>query len=264
MIDANLKCTLEMVFPASCNEEIKDSLKPLLDTVAISRKFIFIPSLSHFKQLEAIEEADAPKSYPSVFLSLITSQPHTSTARKVRAGSAPNWEKLVLDIPVDPNHPPPFQHDELYVHKKHSLILPVVSLTAGHAGAMMADGIRVTLLCGANYEAMAKFYGVLLGTEPAKTTNYVIFQLMENPTSLLELCLYTPPTSLAVGPLDLVTLHFFVHDMALLVARLIQQCGCDIGDLGKGVWHLKDPCGNRVTIHDKDMIAAAHWNCTWS
>ena len=49
VIDAKLKCVLEIMIPPSVNEEIKQAGKPLFDSIAIASHFIFIPSISQMQ-----------------------------------------------------------------------------------------------------------------------------------------------------------------------------------------------------------------------
>ena len=86
MIDSSLKCFLHMTFPVGINDEIKSSLQPLLNPVAVSKRFIFVPSIEHHLQLSAIEETDSVQNQflaPPILITLITSQPETSAARQV-------------------------------------------------------------------------------------------------------------------------------------------------------------------------------------
>ena len=115
----------------------------------------------------------------------------------------------------------------------------------------------MTIFCSHSFTAMVRFYTHILQAEPATAANYVIFSLMTEATSALELSLYDSPT-ISTHHLNEVTLHFFVPNMALLVAHLLKEFGSDISRLGKGVWHLHDPCGNKVTIHDRDLLTVVH------
>ena len=49
VIDAKLKCVLEIMIPPSANEEIKQAGKPLFDSIAVASRFIFIPSISQMQ-----------------------------------------------------------------------------------------------------------------------------------------------------------------------------------------------------------------------
>ena len=207
--------------------------------------------------MSVVEETDSSEGspkYASILLSLVTSQAHDSTGRKLaEALQSPIWAKC--DLPVDASLLQSLQLGEVYAHHKHAARLPLVSVTAGHAGQSMEDSIRVTLLCREKYQAMIKFYSLVLMSTPVDSGQYVIFSLMAEPTSTLELCLLDA-LSVATFRLELVTMQFLVSNMALLVARLLRDFGCDVAGLEdhSGGWEIRDPCGNKVKIHDKNKL----------
>ena len=210
--------------------------------------------------MQAVEETDAsdsPPRYASILLTLITSQAHGSTGRKLsEALQSPAWSKC--ELPIDAGPLQPLKLGDVYVHQKHAALLPLVSLTAGQAGQTMDDSIRVTLLCGDKYQAMIKFYSLVLMSSPVVSGKYVIFSLMTEPTSTLELCLLDTP-SVSTFRLEPVILQFLVGNMALLAAQLVRDFGCDLAGLEdcKGGWEICDPCRNKVKIHDKDRLSVA-------
>lgn len=249
-----------MTFPLSISDDIKKSLQPLLSPVAVSKQFIFIPSIQHSQQLSAVEEADSAHDQlvPPILITLITSQPETSTARKVSdvLKSSQNWSSYVLQC--DPN---PFKNQDVFQHQKHSTFLPLLSLTSGSAGWSMEDGLRVTLLCREKYNLMVDFYGLILcSTHPPKTDDYVIFSLMDSPTSLIELVLFNCPSESRVSSrlVESIKLHFIVEELTSLAVKLcLKFPDCEMTDLGyQGQWRVKDPLGNELILHSRDSMDA--------
>ena len=221
--------------------------------------FILVYSfcLQHLSAVEDTDTSGPPPKCASVLLTLVTSQTHDSTARKLaEALETPVWVKH--ELPIDAGPLLPMRLGDVYVHRKHAALLPMVSLTAGQAGQTMGDSIRITLLCADKYQAMIKFYSLVLMSSPVVSRKYVIFSLMDEPTSTLELCLLDAP-SVSTFRLEPVTLQFLVTNMTLLAARLVRDFGCDVAGLEdcRGGWGICDPCGNKVTIHDKDRLSSA-------
>ena len=250
-----------MTFSVQINDEIKSSLQPLLNPIAISKRFIFVPSIEHHQKLSAIEETDSAHDQlaPPILITLITSQPETSAARQVAevVKNSQNWSRYVLQC--DPN---PFKNQELFQHQKHGSFLPLFSLTAGSAGWGMENGIRVTLLCRENFERMVEFYGHLLQcSNPSKTEDYVIFSLMDTPTSIIELVLYNcSANGIADRLLDSIKLHFIVEKLTLLAIKLCRKFpDCELTEAGcRGEWMVKDPLGNKLVLHDKEWMEACY------
>jgi hypothetical protein len=251
-----------MTFPVQINDEIKSSLQPLLNPVAVSKRFIFIPSIKHHLQLSAIEETDSAHDQlaPPILITLITSQPETSTARQVSEvlKDSQNWSQYVLQC--DSN---PFKNQDLYQHQKHGSVLPLFSMTSGRAGWGMENGIRVTLLCRETYfERMMEFYSLILQcSNPTKTEDYVIFSLMDTPTSVLELALHKcSAKGVSERLLETIKLHFIVEKLTSLAVKLCRKfpdcslteaAGCCYGE-----WEVKDPLGNELVLHDKEQMEA--------
>ena len=247
-----------MTFPLQINDEIKSSLQPLLNPVTVSKRFIFVPSIEHHQQLSAIEETDSAHDQlaPPILITLITSQPETSTARQVAEvlKNSQNWSHYVLRC--DSN---PFKNQELFQHQKYGSFLPLFSLTAGSAGWGMENGIRVTLLCQ-NFECMVEFYSLLLQcSNPSKTEDYVIFSLMDSPTSIIELVLYNcSAKGISEHLLESIKLHFIVEKLMSLAINLYRKFpNCELTEAGcYGEWKVKDPQGNELVLHDKELMEA--------
>ena len=247
-----------MTFPLQINDEIKSSLQPLLNPVAVSKRFIFVPSIEHHQQLSAIEETDSAHNQllaPPIIITLITSQPETSTARQVAEvlKNSPSWSNYVLQCNTNP-----FKSQELFQHQKHGSFLPLFSLTAGSAGWGMENGIRVTLLCRENFERMVEFYGLLLQcSNPSRTEDHVIFSLMESPTSIVELALYNcSANGTSEHLLESIKLHFVTEKLTSLVVSLCQKFpDSELTEEGcYGEWKVKDPLGNELVLHDKELM----------
>ena len=246
-----------MSFPLHINDAIKSSLQPLLNPVAVSKRFIFIPSVEHHQQLSAIEETDSVDDQlaPPLVITLITSQPDTSTARKVTEvlKNSQNWSSCVLQCDQDP-----FKNQELFQHQKHGSFLPLFSLTAGSAGWGMENGIRVTLLCRKNFDQMVEFYSLILQcSNPPKTEDYVIFSLMDSPTSIIELVLYNCSAKGVSDRLsESIKLHFVVEKLTSLAINLCRKFpDCELTEVGyNGEWKAQDPLGNGLVLYDREWM----------
>ena len=241
-----------MEFPSTINTDIKHTLKPLFDPVSISRRFIFIPSTSH-QELASVEDTDSSKD-PSLVISMITNVPETATARRISGvlRNSESWSKYV--IPFDSGSTNLLKHADVFHHNKYRHFLPLISLTSGQAGWNIDNGIRVTLFCGTKYTEMVEFYSLVLNAKPVQSEDHVIFVLMKGATSLLELVLCDEP-SLSVYPLNTISLHFIVNDMIKLVGQLSRSfVSCDLDGIEKGVWYLRDPFGNKIAIHNRDVL----------
>ena len=256
VIDSSLKCFLRMVFPTSISEDIKTSLQPLLNTVAFSKKFIFVPTA---QLLSSAEETDSAhdKLTPPMVITLITNQPETSTARKISEiiANTNNWSQYTFRC--DPN---PFKNQEVYQHNRHGRSLPLFSVTAGRAGWGMENGIRVTLLYHDKYDRMVEFYSTILDSpHPPKTEDHVIYSLMDSPTSVVELVLQKcSPEGISPHLSDCIKLHFVVSNVTSLAIMLSKRFPeCDMTDAGgRGQWQVKDPLGSHVTLHDREWMEA--------
>ena len=252
VIDSNLKAFVSMDFPSTINTDIKHSLKPLFDPVSISRRFIFVPTTSH-QELVSVEDTDSSQN-PSLVISLITNVPETATARRISEvlSDSESWSKYVL--PFESSSTNLLKHAEVFHHNKYRHFLPFISLTSGQAGWSIDNGIRITVFCGMKYTEMVEFYSLVLNVKPVRSEDHVIFMLMKGPTSLLELVLCDEP-SLSVHPLDTISLHFIVNDMIKCVGQLSRRfLSCDLDGIEKGVWHLRDPFGNKIAIHDRNVL----------
>lgn len=247
-----------MAFPFSVREGIKSSLQPLFNTVDIAKRFIFIPSLEHHQQLAATEATDSAhsKEAPPIVITLITSQPETSTARKISEiiSSSQNWAKY--EFHCDPK---PFKNQDVYQHKEYTSSLPLVAITAGSGGWGMDDGIRLTLLCREKYDKMVEFYSTVLNAaHPPKAEDHTIFSLMDSPTSVVELALQkSTATGISPSLSESVQLHFIVEKLTALAVKLcLRFPDSELSDTGccKGQWRAKDPQGNVVYIHDKEVM----------
>ena len=252
-----------MTFPVGINDEIKSSLQPLLNPVAVSKRFIFIPSIEHHLQLSAIEETDSVQNQflaPPILITLITSQPETSAARQVTEvlKNSQSWSQYVLQC-----NPNPFKNQELFQHQKHGSFLPLFSLTAGSAGWGMENGIRVTLLCQENFDRMVEFYGLLLHcSNPSKTKDYAIFSLMGTPTSIIELVLFNCSVKgISKCLLESIRLHFIVEKLTSIVIELCRKFpNCELAEAEAAVcchggdWRVRDPLGNKLVLHDKEWM----------
>lgn len=263
VIDSTLKCFLYMTFPVPINDDIKSSLQPLLNPVAVSKRFIFIPSIEHHLQLSAIEETDSAQDQLilPILITLITSQPETSTARQVAEvlKNSQNWSQYILQCESNP-----FKNQDLYRHQKHGSILPLFSMNSGRAGWGMENGIRVTLLCReTHFKPMVEFYSVLLQcSNPSKTEDYAIFSLMDTPTSILELALHKcSAKDVSERLLETIKLHFIIERLISLVIKLYRKFpDCELAEAGSsscyGEWEVKDPLGNELVLHDKEKMDA--------
>ena len=245
------------MFPLAINDEIKSSLLPLLNPVDVTKRFIFIPSLQHHQQLAAIEATDSADDQPTppILITLITSQPETSTARKITEAIKNSNEWLSYDFRCDPN---PFKNQEVYHHKSHRSILPLFSLTAGSAGWGMENGIRVTLLCRENFDKMVEFYSLVLNsTHPPRSKDHVIFSLMDCPTSVVELVLQDCD-ALGVSPClpSSIKLNIIVEKITTLAVKLSREfpsCEMREGE-SRGTWCATDPLGNEILLHEREWM----------
>ena len=254
-----------MIFPVPINDEIKSSLQPLLSPVAVSKRFIFVPSIEHHLQLSAVEETDSAQDQlaPPILITLITSQPETSTARQVVEvlKNSQNWSQYVLQSESNP-----FKNQELYHHQNHGSVLPLFSLNSGRAGWGMENGIRVTLLCReTHFERMVEFYSLLLQcSNPSKTEDHAIFSLMDTPTSILELALHKClAKDVSERLLETIKLHFIIEKLTSLVIKLYRKFpGCELTEAAGssscyGDLMVKDPLGNELVLHgDKEKMDA--------
>ena len=254
VIDTSLKAVLLMSFPTSVSDQIKRALKPVLDPVAISRQFIFIPSHLH-QQLTTVEDIDSPHlNPPSLLISIITSQIDDSTCRRVTQAFTNKEVWSNYDITIDPGKSPNvYDRDTIYRHKTHGTILPLFSLAVGQAGAVMENSIRVTILCKENFTTMVGFYKTVLSCDPVQSENHAVFSLMHQATSVLELVIYDTPT-FKVQRLEFVNFNFFVFNLVSLIVELCRKFpGCKVTG-GKGMCQVMDPNGNKITVYDRDIL----------
>ena len=247
-----------MSFPLSICEDIKVSLQPLLNTVEVAQKFIFIPSIEHHQQLSVVEATDSAHNQeaPPIVITLITSQPETSTARKISEviKSSQDWKPY--EFQCDSN---PFKNQDVYQHTKVGGHLPLISVTAGSGGWSMDNGLRVTLLCREKYDLMVEFYSLLLNTTHSpKAEDHTIFSLMESPTSVLELALQKCAAS-GVSPSvsGSIQLHFIVEKLTSVIVKLCRKFpACELMEEGcsSGQWRVRDPVGNEVMLLDRGSM----------
>lgn len=249
VIGTDLKCVMEALFPPPIREALRPILMPLLEPISISRQFIFLPFAP---PVQPLEETDYEKKHSAMIITLFAEVQSSVEQSIAKCLKTPEWE--ICDIPLQLSSPESFAHSVTYSHKKYSSLLPLFSLKPVHGGKVMGGSIRLTLLCGNKFKAMVMFYSLVLDAKPLDGGNYVIFSLMFSASSVLELCLYDSPL-VPTHPLETFCLHFFASNMTVLVATLVRDFGCDIGGLGSGrVWRLNDPCGNSITIHDRERL----------
>lgn len=224
--------------------------------MAIAKRFIFIPSV---QLLSAINEGDSAHQQlaPPILISLITSQPETSTARKISEVIKNSDDWCAYEFLCDPN---PFKNQEIFQHQKVRSLLPLVSLMAGSAGWGMENGIRLTLLCRENFNEMVEFYSLVLNSaHTTKTRDHIIFSLMDSPTSTLELVLQNC-SCLGVSPClpGSIKLHFIVDGITSLAMKLCRAFpDCHMTEAsGSDQWKVTDPLGNKIFLHDKEQIKA--------
>ena len=258
LIEASLKASIELSFPPLIAPYIRGLLTPLLSHFSVASESIFIPPLppSFLEQADTTPDKKGSGSLPSVVLTLITHLPQTVAAKRIQEVlNSPEWERL----PLDESTANPFNSSELFCHREHRAILPLVSVTSAQLGFSLEESLQVTLICSTHqvYIDTVNFYKLVLDeSDPASQKSYSRFSLKHTPTSNLELCIYES-SSLTVTSISTFSLYVYVANLVAVVMKLVQECDCVFRELGEGLWLTSDPAGHQVVLHDKKQMMVA-------